>query len=93
MNTTVSPEITKTVKIGDVPFEIPAHMTVAGMAECWQGDSQALEAAATAIVEHAPRFAAIIVHKWLDKNNCYQVPRSEFMTAEECDRLAATLKK
>jgi len=62
-------EKTKTVKIGRQPFEIPAHMSVADMAEIWQGDSQAFEDTAQAIVEHSPIFARMIVYAWLEKHH------------------------
>ena len=59
----------KTVKIGGQPFEIPAHMSAADMAEIWRDDSRTLEETAQAIVEHSPSFARMIVHAWLDKHH------------------------
>lgn len=69
---------TRMVKLGSRIFEIPAHMSIADMAEVWQNHSDSMEAAAWAIVEFAPRFATEIVHQWVEKHNCYLVPREEY---------------
>lgn len=59
---------TKRAHIGRVSFEIPAHMTLGGMAECWQADSQAFDALARLIVDGSPSFAWKIVHLWAEKH-------------------------
>jgi hypothetical protein len=59
----------KTIKIGRQPFEIPAHMSAADMAEIWRDDSRTLGETAQLIVENSPRFARMIVHAWLDKHH------------------------
>jgi hypothetical protein len=74
---------TKIAHIGRTAFEIPAHMTLAGMVECWKGDSEAFEALAQDIVERHRRFAWQIVSLWARKHNEYLVPRSEFPSEEE----------
>jgi hypothetical protein len=68
---------TRSVKIAGQPFEIPAHMDAAGMVECWQEDSAALEQAAGAIVNGSPKFARQIVSAWAQKYGYYLVPRPE----------------
>ena len=74
---------TKIAHIGRTAFEIPAHMTLAGMVECWKGDSEAFEALAQDIVERHKRFAWEIVSLWARKHDEYLVPRSEFLSEEE----------
>ncbi len=71
-------EKTRMVKIGTRQFEIPAHMTIADMAEVWQNNSDSMEAAAWAIVEFAPRFASEIVDLWAKKHDCYLISREDW---------------
>lgn len=59
----------KKVKIGGEEFEIPKHMTIAGMVECWRDDSDSLEALAKDIVENNPHFAWNITSLWLSKQH------------------------
>lgn len=71
-------EKTRTVNIGSRQFEIPAHMSIADMAEVWQNNSDSMEAAAWAIVEFAPRFASEIVHQWAKKHDCYLISQEDW---------------
>jgi hypothetical protein len=59
---------TKIVHIGKMSFEIPAHMTMSAMAECWKDDSESFEALAKTIVETNARFAWQVVSAWLEKH-------------------------
>jgi len=74
---------TKIAHIGRTAFEIPAHMMLAGMVECWKGDGEAFEALAQDIVERHKRFAWQIVSLWARKHHEYLVPRTEFPSEEE----------
>jgi hypothetical protein len=65
----------KTVKIGGQPFEIPAHMTAASMAEIWKQDSEDLEMFVKAIVENHPHLARDIAHSWANKHDFYLVSK------------------
>jgi hypothetical protein len=69
MDTQISKQRSKTVKIGQQSFEIPVNMDKASMVECWQSDSQALETAARAILEHSPKFAWEIVSLYLHEHH------------------------
>ena len=71
-------EKTRTVRIGSHQFEIPAHMSIADMAEVWQNNSDSMEAAAWAIVEFAPRFAYEIVDQWVKKHDYYLIPQENW---------------
>ena len=65
MNTKVSEHPTKTVLTGKVP-EFPDYMKSASMAESYQADSEALQAAAAAIVS-VPRLAWEVVNLFCAK--------------------------
>jgi hypothetical protein len=71
MNTRISKDVSKekSVKIGTGVFQIPAHMDISGMVECWRDDSTELESLAKTIVETNPKFAGMIVHFWLLKRD------------------------
>lgn len=77
MDTQASEHPTKTVKIGRQSFEIPKHMDKASMAECWQHDSEALEATARAIIEHSPKFAFEIVRLYCEKHHYVLLPTDD----------------
>ncbi len=68
-------ETTKIVHIGKTAFEIPANMTMLGMAECWKGDSESFEALAKTIVDTNPRFAWQVVRTWLEKQGEIIIPK------------------
>lgn len=70
-------EKTRMVKLGSRQFEIPAHMSIADMAEVWQNHSDSMEAAAWAIVEFAPCFASEIVDLWIKKHGYYLISRED----------------
>lgn len=72
--TTETPK-TKIAHIGKISYEIPAHMTMSGMAECWKSDSESFEALAKTIVETNPRFAFEVVHAWLEKQGELLIPK------------------
>lgn len=74
---------TKIAHIGRTAFEIPAHMTLAGMVMCWKEEAEKFEALAQDIVESNRRFAWEIVSLWAKKHNEYLVPRSESPSEEE----------
>jgi hypothetical protein len=60
---------TKTAHIGRTAFKIPAQMTMATMALCWQDDSNAFQALAKSIVDFHPQFAYAIVYAYCEKHN------------------------
>lgn len=66
---------TKTVKIGNKTFEIPAHMDKASMAECWEGDSKAFQQLAQTIMDTNPRFAWEVVNAWLTRHGQLLIPK------------------
>lgn len=74
---------TKTVQIGNKSFNIPSHMTAAGMAECWQGDSEELEAVVKNIVDNNKRFTWAIVSAYLKKTNQRLVEYKPLSAEEE----------
>jgi hypothetical protein len=68
---------TRSVKLGKQIFEIPAHMSIADMAEVWRDNSDTIETAAWAIVEFAPKFASMIVNQSAEKNGYYVIPKRD----------------
>lgn len=73
-------EKTRIVKLGTHEFEIPAHMSIADMAEVWQTHSDSLEAAAWSIVEFSPHFAYEIVDQWAKKHGYYLIHRDDYQS-------------